>query len=86
MILWLSLVSRGFSANSFFAIFQSGFNRFFQVKGLELKVERQGRVFPVTDRASSVLDALKDYLRENKVQILYNIRVAMIKKEGDIFP
>jgi len=31
------------------------------------------------------LDALKDYLRENKVQILYNTRVSAIKKEGDIF-
>lgn len=58
---------------------------FFQAKGLELKVERQGRVFPVTNKASSVLEALKDYLRENKVKILYNIRIAEIKKEKDIF-
>ncbi|OGX52219.1 MAG: hypothetical protein A2321_02770 [Omnitrophica WOR_2 bacterium RIFOXYB2_FULL_45_11] len=74
-----------FLRTAFSRFFNQDLIDFFKVKGLELKVERQGRVFPVTDRASSVLDALKDYLRENKVQILYNTRVSAIKKEGDIF-
>lgn len=74
-----------FLRTAFSRFFNQDLIDFFKVKGLELKVERQGRVFPVTDRASSVLDALKDYLRENKVKILYNTRVSAIKKEGDVF-
>ncbi len=74
-----------FLRTAFSRFFNQDLIDFFQAKGLELKVERQGRVFPVTDSASSVLEALKDYLRENKVQILSNTRVSAIKKQGDIF-
>ncbi len=74
-----------FLRTAFSRFFNQDLIDFFQAKGLELKVERQGRVFPVTDSASSVLEALKDYLRENKVQISYNIRVSAVKKAGDIF-
>lgn len=74
-----------FLRTAFSRFFNQDLIDFFQAKGLKLKAERQGRVFPVTDRASSVLDALKDYLRENKVQISYNTRISAIKKERDVF-
>jgi hypothetical protein len=45
--------------------------RFFETRGLELKIERQLRVFPVSNRADSVLEALKKELHKNKVKILY---------------
>ncbi|MCM8765958.1 MAG: NAD(P)/FAD-dependent oxidoreductase, partial [Candidatus Omnitrophica bacterium] len=44
-------------------------------RGLKLKVERGGRIFPETDRASSVVEILTDYLIENGVKILFNSRV-----------
>ncbi len=42
---------------------------FFESRGLKIKVERGGRVFPMSDRAQDVLDVLLKYLREKKVKI-----------------
>ena len=58
---------------------------FFKAKGLSVKVERQGRVFPATDTAASVVDLLRRCLSEKKITILYNMRLRKIKKERDLF-
>ena len=42
---------------------------FFTQRGCELKTERGNRVFPVTDKASSVLDCLKSELRKQRVTV-----------------
>lgn len=39
--------------------------------GCALKTERGNRVFPVSDRAASVLDCLRDQLRSSHVTVLY---------------
>jgi len=43
--------------------------KFFNDLGVKTKVERGGRVFPASDRAEDILNALKRYLRENNVKI-----------------
>ena len=43
---------------------------FFEQYGCALKTERGNRVFPVSDRSQSVLDALVRFLHENHVQLL----------------
>ncbi len=48
---------------------------FFEKRGLSLKVERGGRVFPVSDRAGDVADTLIDYAVSNGVEILYQTAV-----------
>ncbi|MCX5703133.1 MAG: aminoacetone oxidase family FAD-binding enzyme, partial [Candidatus Omnitrophica bacterium] len=48
---------------------------FFQERGLKLKIERQRRVFPVTDRSEGILGVLKKELKDNKVKILYKTRM-----------
>ena len=58
---------------------------FFKSKGLELKIERQGRLFPETDSARSVTSVLTEYLKENNVEISYNSRLKEIKKEKKRF-
>lgn len=58
---------------------------FFKSHGLELKAERQGRVFPVTDKASSVVEALEDCLAENGVKIIYNKRLESIERKNGFF-
>jgi len=58
---------------------------FFKSKGLELKNERQGRVFPVSDKASSVLKVLEDALLESKVDVQLGATLENVKKEGDEF-
>ena len=42
---------------------------FFEKSGCPLKTERGNRVFPVSDKAASILDCLKDQLRRHKVTV-----------------
>jgi hypothetical protein len=53
--------------------------------GVETKSERQGRVFPATDKAVSVTGALKKALDVSGVVVRYNCRVKAINKDGEIF-
>ncbi len=62
------------------------FNQFFSKdilellskQGLETKVERGGRIFPVTDSAKHVADALHKWLKQNKVKIKLNTKVTKL--------
>jgi len=58
---------------------------FFKVHGLELVVERQGRVFPKTDKAISVVQVLKKALLDNNAGLMYGARLVALKKEGGSF-
>ncbi len=49
--------------------------QFFEARGLKLKIERQLRVFPITDSATSVLEILKKALAQNNVRIIYNVQM-----------
>ena len=48
---------------------------FFAKRGLKTRVEENGRVFPVTDKASSVLDLLEEELKKLKIKVLVNTSV-----------
>jgi predicted Rossmann fold flavoprotein len=58
---------------------------FFNAKGLKLKVEDNGRVFPVSDKSTSIIKVLKEYLSENGVKKNYNTRLLKIKVKKDYF-
>lgn len=58
---------------------------FLESKGALLKSERQGRVFPATDRAASIIEALKKCLEESGVSILYNEALLEIEKKEGLF-
>lgn len=58
---------------------------FFRSHDLELKEEENGRIFPVTERAESVVNILKNVLAENQVQIQYNYRLEHLHKSSQIF-
>lgn len=49
---------------------------FFESRKVATKIERGGRVFPVSDKAQDVLRVLQKYLEKNKVEIIYNAQVA----------
>lgn len=51
---------------------------FFHKMGMETKVENELRTFPTSDRSQSVLDALVEYMRMNKVTIISNSPVSEI--------
>jgi len=66
--------------------FKKFFNRelmdFFESRGLRLKVERQERVFPVSDCSASILEVLKKELERNKVNVIYKAQVRAIALES----
>jgi len=55
--------------------------RFFNRLGVETKVERGDRVFPVSDKAADVVDALARFCREQGVKIIYGQPVARITQQ-----
>lgn len=58
---------------------------FFHIRGMETKVEKELRVFPVSDSAQSVWDTLVEYLKENNVTIISNSPVSgFVKEDGKI--
>ena len=57
---------------------------FFERRGCALKVERGSRVFPVSDRSASVVDALKSALRETGVEVCRARAEALLTAEGRI--
>ena len=74
-----------FLRTAFSKFFNCDLIDFFKTKGLVLKAERQGRIFPITDKSYSVLDILKKCLLENKVELLYDMRLANINKKEGLF-
>ena len=74
-----------FLRSAFTEFFNSDLINFFKTRGLPLKTERQGRVFPVTDKASSVVEVLKKCLLEENIEILYDMRLTSINKKSNFF-
>jgi len=58
---------------------------FFRSHGLELKEEEEGRIFPITEKAESVVDVLIDVLDEYGVKIVYNYRLKHLHKRSKVF-
>ncbi|MEQ9459501.1 MAG: aminoacetone oxidase family FAD-binding enzyme [Phycisphaeraceae bacterium] len=57
---------------------------FFRELGVELKREETGKLFPVTDKAQTVLDALLGACSACGVEIVTGARVELIRREGDV--
>ena len=58
-----------FMYSAFYQLDSFGTQEFFRNLGLELKVERGKRVFPVSDRSLDVVLALEKYIKQNKVKL-----------------
>ena len=56
---------------------------FFERLGVPLKTERGNRVFPQSDRAADVVDAMLQYLRDQNVEIRTNAAVRSLIREGN---
>ena len=57
---------------------------FFESHGVPLKVERGNRVFPVSDRAADINNALIEYGRKAGVHVIRDIAVKVISADGRI--
>lgn len=58
---------------------------FFRDLGVELKREETGKLFPITDDAHTVLNALLAEARHVGAQLIHPWRVASVRKEDDTF-
>ncbi|MDP2941469.1 MAG: NAD(P)/FAD-dependent oxidoreductase [Candidatus Omnitrophota bacterium] len=72
-----------FLRDAFKKFFHPELIKFFAERGLKVKVERQLRVFPVTDRAGSVVEALKKQLLEEKVKLIFKTALKDILTQGN---
>lgn len=57
---------------------------FLEKRGVPCKTERGGRVFPVSDRANDVADALWDYVKESKVTVVQGKVTGILISDGMI--
>jgi len=57
----------------------------FQARGVQLKTEDDGRMFPVTDDSQTIIDCLWQEMMRNKVKVYYHKSVSSIEKEGERF-
>lgn len=72
-----------FLLSAFGALRPSSVREFFAGRGIETKVEKNGRVFPVSDRAQDVLDSLVNALKENGITFLYKAHVDDFILDGE---
>ena len=75
--------SRNIVRNVLAAFGVAATSRWFSSLGVELKCEDTGKLFPVTDKAKSVLDALLRRCDELGVDIRTGQRVCALHKEGE---
>ncbi len=57
---------------------------FFEERGVPLKTERGNRVFPVSDNAEDIVNALRVYTKEHGVHYVAE-NVQSIRKDGEVF-
>ncbi len=74
-----------FLKHSLYEFSADDLRQYFVQQSLETKVEKNGCVFPVTDRASDVARVLVDHARKLSVRFLYGKEVGSIEKDQDGF-
>ncbi|MFY9177896.1 MAG: NAD(P)/FAD-dependent oxidoreductase [Caldicoprobacterales bacterium] len=70
-----------YSALAQFDVYQT--IEFFEDLGIVHKIEDRGKVFPMSDQASSVLDVLRYQLEKRQVKVICNAFVQNISVKGD---
>ncbi|MDD3839247.1 MAG: NAD(P)/FAD-dependent oxidoreductase [Clostridia bacterium] len=56
---------------------------FFTKRGVELKEEDRGRIFPVSDNSLDIVNTLTNFLSDSKVKIMLNTKVVKILTENN---
>lgn len=57
----------------------------FRQRGVQLKTEADGRMFPVTDSSQTIMDCLLNEASKFSIEILLHTEVKGIQKNGDVF-
>lgn len=57
----------------------------FEKRGVSLKIEEDGRMFPITDSSQTIIDCFLKEAKKHKVEILMNHAVKSLQKKADVF-
>ncbi|WP_411767335.1 NAD(P)/FAD-dependent oxidoreductase [Winogradskyella sp. A3E31] len=57
----------------------------FEERGIELKIEEDGRMFPITDNSQTIIDCFLSEAKKNNVEVLYNTSVKDISLSEETF-
>ena len=76
---------RHFVKKAFHLFFTTDTVQWFEERGVKLKAEKDGRIFPVSDSSQSVIDCLMKEATRFKVIILLNTEVKSLSKENGKF-
>lgn len=82
--LFLAVTSNSkFMYSAFYSFSNQNVLDFFEELGLEYKIERGNRVFPVSDHSSDVIKALEKEMKRLNVKILLNTKVTSLLIENE---
>ncbi len=76
---------RNFLKKLFYQFGPSDTISWFAERGVVLKTEADGRMFPITDNAQTIIDTFIAEMNRHRVQLQYNTEVKNIKKEQNHF-
>ncbi len=74
-----------FVKKTFHQFFTTDTIQWFEERGVKLKAEADGRMFPVTDSSQTIIDCLKREANKYDVAIFMNTEVKEIKRPGELF-
>lgn len=74
-----------FIKKAFHHFFTTDTIRWFKERGVILKTEADGRMFPITDSSQTIIDCLMREVKVNHVQVMMNAEVKSLKSEEGKF-
>lgn len=72
-----------FVKKTFHQFFTTDTIQWFRERGVELKAEEDGRMFPITDSSQTIIDCLLHEVNKHQVEIRMNREVKELKKENE---
>lgn len=75
--------NKSFLYSAFYSFTNTDIIELLKKYGVDTKIERGNRIFPVSDKSSDVIKALEKYLSHEKVEIALNKEITSIKKLDD---
>ena len=74
-----------FVKKAFHQFFTADTINWFEERGVKLKTEEDGRMFPVTDTSKTIIDCLLKEANQYKVEIIMNAEVRSLRADGGRF-
>src|SRR5829696_4312123 len=76
---------QNFVKKTFHQFFTTDTIKWFEQRGVQLKTEKDGRMFPVTDSSQTIIDCLMREVNKYAIKLLMNAEVKTIKNDGQGF-